>query len=101
MGSRASASSHLLPPAAAEIGEAAVEAVAGHQDLVTCSPVPAKLRPAQEGEQLCVTAMHEPQLKTCYLCECWVGGREGYGVLSVGGDQWKCSHTLPLPGPAE
>lgn len=39
------------------------EAVAGHQDVVTRSPVSAKLRPSQEGEQLCGTAMHEPQQK--------------------------------------
>lgn len=79
--SQISASSHLLPPAAAGIGEAAVEAMAGHQDLVTCSPVSAKLRPSQEGQQVCVTAMHGTQQKD--LLSLRVPGWRGWRLQGI------------------
>lgn len=39
--------------------------------------------------------------KTCSLCECQVGGDEGYRVLNIGRNQWEHLQTLPLPEPAE
>lgn len=61
-----STSSYLLVPGAAGIGEAAVKAMVGHQDLVTHSSVSVRLRLPQEGEHLCVTDMHEPQQKDLF-----------------------------------
>lgn len=72
-----SAHFHLLPPAAAGMGERAFAAMAGHQDPVTCFPVSAKLRPSLRDNssvwQLCMCL----SIKTFCLCECQVRGDEG------------------------